>query len=80
MSKVPSKPTAARDTQTKLTRELQARIRAERRALGLKPHEWAPSETGERNPYPPGCPGYAMWEKARRLRDKLRQRAESRES
>ena len=37
-------------------------IAAERRALHLKPWQFAPSEVrDEPNPYPPGCTGYDSW-------------------
>ncbi len=52
--------------------ELADRIALERKVLGLKPWELAPSEVDDGpSPWPPGTAGYESWGKAQEMRERL---------
>lgn len=53
--------------------ELTERIAKERKAMNLRPWEYAPSEVDDGpNPFPPGAAGHASWIQAQRWRAELK--------
>ena len=51
---------------------LKERIRAERKALNLRPWEFAPSEVDDGpSPWSEGTVGYASWQRAQQMRREL---------
>ena len=52
----------------------QKRIKAERKALNLRPWELAPSECDDGpSPWPPGTMGFISWRKAQALRREMKE-------